>query len=285
MNEIMNGWFSEICPMWPGRALSIKVEEVLYSKKSKYQQIDVFKTSNCGIMLVLDGIIQCAECDEFVYQEMMAHIPLFAHPNPERVLVIGGGDGGVLREIARHSCVKEMDICEIDEDVINVSKEFLPWMACGFNDPRVTVNVMDGSEFIESRQQYYDVIIVDSSDPIGPGEALFKEPFYLGLKSALRDNGIVVTQAESIFLHKDFVANLMKMARKLFPVFGYAGMMIPTYPGGSIGLCAASLGVQVKEPARLPDKALVEQFKYYSPELHRSSFVLPRFASELLKNI
>ncbi len=285
MDEILNGWFSEICPMWPGRALSIKIEETLYCKKSKYQQIDVFRTSNCGVMLVLDGIIQCTEEDEFAYQEMMTHVPMFAHPKPERVLVIGGGDGGILREIARHSVAKEIDICEIDGDVIDVSKKFLPSMAVGFDDPRVKVNIMDGNEFLKNKQNYYDVIIVDSSDPIGPGEVLFKEPFYVGLKGALRENGIIATQAESVFLHQDVVQNLMTIAQKLFPVSGYAHMMVPTYPGGNIGMCVASLGLEIKQSARFPDNELQKSLKYYTPEIHKSSFVLPRFAEKFMESI
>ncbi|MEN8212537.1 MAG: spermidine synthase, partial [Thermodesulfobacteriota bacterium] len=170
-SKILDGWFSEICPMWPGVALSLEIEKVLYSKKSKFQQIDMFQTKNHGKMLVLDGIIQLTQSDEFAYHEMLAHVPLFAHPNPENILVIGGGDGGILREAKRHDCIKTIDFCEVDEDVIHVCKEFLPDLACGFDDPRVQVHIADGNAFVQAHKNRYDVIIVDSSDPIGPGEA------------------------------------------------------------------------------------------------------------------
>ena len=176
-SKMSDGWFSEICPMWPGISLSLQVDKLLYSKASQYQQIDVYQTRNHGRMLVLDGIIQLTEFDEFAYQEMLAHVPLFAHPHPEKILVIGGGDGGILREATRHDTITEIDFCEIDEDVISVSKEFLPSLACGFDDSRVRVHIGDGSAFITRHKKAYDVIIVDSSDPIGPGEKLFEYPF------------------------------------------------------------------------------------------------------------
>lgn len=180
--HVKDGWFSENCPMWPGMALSLEIETILYDEKSPFQHIQVFDTRHHGKMMVLDGIIQLTQSDEFSYQEMLAHIPLFAHPQPENILVIGGGDGGILREVGRHACVKTMDFCEIDEMVIAVSKQFLPDLACGFDDPRVNVFIRDGAVFARENTGVYDVIIVDSSDPIGPGEILFKKPFYESLK-------------------------------------------------------------------------------------------------------
>lgn len=281
-DALIDGWFSEVCPMWPGRALSLQVKETLYSRRSNFQQIDVYQTTNSGVILVLDGIIQCAEEDEFAYQEMLTHLPMFSHPNPQRVLVIGGGDGGILRELGRHDVVDEIDICEIDEDVIAVSKQFLPHMAVGFDNPRVTVHIADGSDFIKERQAYYDVIIVDSSDPIGPGEALFKEPFYAGMKTALRDGGIIATQGESFFLHKEVVTDLVKVVRGLFPVCGYAYVLVPTYPGGNIGTCMGSLGPQVDRPLRRPTPATQAELRYYTPEIHEAAFVLPHFGRQML---
>lgn len=285
MNEIINGWVSEICPMWEGRALSIKIKEQLYSVKSEYQQIDIYETTNCGKMLVLDNIIQCTESDEFAYQEMLTHIPMFAHPNPKKILVIGGGDGGVLREIARHNTVEVIDICEIDEEVIKASKKFIPSMSCGFDDSRVTVHIADGSEFIKNRQGYYDVIIVDSSDPIGPGEALFQEPFYIAMKTALNDSGIIATQGESFFLHQEVVKDLMKIVKGLFPITGYSYMLVPTYPGGNIGICIASNKYQVELPNREIEESFQKKLKYYSEKIHKASFVLPYFGEQMLKDI
>ncbi len=280
-SKIIDGWFSEICPMWQGISLSLKIDKVLYSKKSKYQQIDLFETTNHGKMLVLDGIIQLTQSDEFAYQEMLAHVPLFAHPNPERILVIGGGDGGILREAGRHKGIKQIDFCEIDEEVINVCKTFLPEMACGFDDPRVTVHICDGNEFVNQHKNQYDVIIVDSSDPIGPGEALFEEPFYKSLKGALKKDGLIATQGESFFMHKDCVINLAKITKRLFPIQGYSYFLVPTYPGGNIGICLGSLGPKLNRPNRQISDDLQGQLKYYTPKIHEASFVLPNFAQKM----
>ncbi|MCK5163145.1 MAG: spermidine synthase [Desulfobacula sp.] len=284
-SKIIDGWFSEICPMWPGISLSLEIEDVLYSKKSKFQQIDMYQTKNHGKMLVLDGIIQLTQSDEFAYQEMLAHIPLFAHPNPENVLVVGGGDGGILREAGRHTCVKKIDFCEIDEDVIKVSKEFLPDLACGFDDPRVKIHITDGNVYVQEQKNKYDVIIVDSSDPIGPGEALFERPFYEGLKAALRQNGIIATQGESFFLHKECVTNLVKITKDLFQIQAYSYFLVPTYPGGHLGINLGSLGPQLKKPCRTIREEFQKQLKYYCPEIHEASFVLPYFAQKMFKGI
>ena len=276
------GWYSEICPMWEGIAVSIKVDELLYSNKSRFQQIDVFRTRSHGLMLVLDGIIQLTEKDEFSYQEMMAHLPLFSHPNPESVLVIGGGDGGVLREINRHDQVCSIDFCEIDQEVITVSKRFLPSMACGFDDPRVTVHIEDGAAFVREHKGCYDVIIVDSSDPVGPGEVLFEDQFYQDLKRALKPGGLIACQGESCFLHPDWVEKLMRITRSLFPVYAYANIIVPTYTGGHIGMCLGSLGPELTVPARPVSEMIQAQLKYYTPAVHSAAFVLPGFAEKMV---
>ena len=280
-NSVKNDWFSEICPLWPGMSLSLEIEAVLYSKKSRFQQIDLYQTKHHGRMLVLDGIIQLTQSDEFAYQEMLAHIPLFAHPCPEHVLIIGGGDGGILRETGRHACVKTIDFCEIDQEVITVAKEFLPDLACGFDDPRVTVHIGDGNAYVHKQTNKYDVIIVDSPDPIGPGEVLFEQPFYEALKFALRPCGIVATQGESFFLHKECVTRLVRMTKELFPVQAYSYFLVPTYPGGHIGVCLGSLGPEIKKPGRSVPENVQEQLQYYTPRIHEASFVLPYFAQKM----
>jgi spermidine synthase len=283
--SVKNDWFLETCPLWPGMGLSLEIEKILYSKKSRFQQIDVYQTTHHGRMLAIDGIIQLTESDEFAYQEMLAHIPLFAHPHPETVLVIGGGDGGILREINRHDCVLHIDFCEIDEEVIKVSRKFLPGLAGGFDDPRITTTIGDGYAYVLEKKNQYDVIIVDSSDPLGPGDVLFKKPFYEGLKAALKPGGIIATQGESIFLHQDLVTDLARMTSQLFTKQAYACIMIPTYPGGSIGICLGSLGPDLKQPARKIPDSLQAQLKYYSPGIHEASFVLPYFAQKMLETI
>lgn len=282
MNGILPGWFSETSELWPGRALSLEIAEKLYSARSTYQQIDVYQTKCCGKMLTLDGIIQFTESDEFAYQEMLTHLAMFAHPDPRQVLVIGGGDGGILREVARHGGVIGIDICEIDLEVIEVCKRFVPSMARGFDDPRVKLHVADGAEFVRGRPGVYDVIIVDSTDPIGPAKSLFQEPFYAAMKSALKPSGIIATQAESFFVLPHIVKGLLDIARKLFDKWAYAYMLVPTYPGGHIGVCLASLGAELKRPARRPDPELARQLRYYTPQVHEAAFVLPAFADRMI---
>lgn len=268
-----------------GFAVSIEIKEHLFSQKSKFQQIDIYETPFCGKLLVLDGVVQLTEFDEFAYQEMLTHIPMFSHAAPKRVLVIGGGDGGVLREIGRHRDVEEIDICEIDEEVINAVRRFIPSTACGFDDPRVKIHIADGSIFVKTRQRYYDIIIVDSTDPAGPGEALFNEFFYRGMHAALREGGIIASQAESVFLHPKIVSRLISITKKLFPVYGYAMMMVPTYPGGNIGTCVGSSGYDIRIPVRVPDADMQSMLKYYTPEVHRAAFKLPAFAGRLLAGL
>ncbi|KAJ1961793.1 putrescine aminopropyltransferase, partial [Dimargaris xerosporica] len=167
------------------------VKEVLHQEKTPYQDILVFESTNHGNVLVLDGIIQCTERDEFVYQETITHVPLFAHPNPKKVLVIGGGDGGVLREIVKHDLVEEVVLCEIDEAVIRVCKKYLPAMAVGFKHPKVKVHVGDGFEYMKRNTDTFDVIITDSNDCIGPAAVLYQTSYYKLLHSALTETGMI----------------------------------------------------------------------------------------------
>jgi spermidine synthase len=280
----MNGWFSETSDIWPGIALSIEIETLLFSQKSRFQQIDLYETRHHGRMLVLDGIIQLTDFDEFAYQEMLAHIPLFAHPCPEKVLVIGGGDGGILREVAKHDMVLSIDICEIDEKVIQVSKDFLPGMSMGFDDPRVRVHIGDGSEFVQQHSLEYDVIIVDSSDPVGPGEILFEKKFYEYSKRALRKNGIMAVQGESFFLHPDKVQKIVRHMKDLFTHHGYAYSLIPTFTGGHVGICVGSDGADPSTPSRTVSEPFQAGLKYYDSKIHEASFILPRFAEILIQD-
>ncbi|KAG9152034.1 hypothetical protein Leryth_002288 [Lithospermum erythrorhizon] len=196
ISSIISGWFSEFSPMWPGEAHSLKVEKVLFQGKSDYQDVMVFQSSTYGKVLILDGVIQLTERDECAYQEMITHLPLCSIPNPKKVLVIGGGDGGVLREVARHSSVEQIDICEIDKMVVDVSKEFFPDVAVGYDDPRVRLHIGDGVAFLKNASEgTYDAVIVDSSDPIGPAQELFEKPFFASVAKALRPGGVVCTQA------------------------------------------------------------------------------------------
>lgn len=275
-------WISEV---GGGYGNTIETTKHLFSHKSRYQQIDIYETRKLGKLLLLDGIIQLTNYDEFVYHEMLANLPFYAFRNgvPRRALVIGGGDGGVLRELGRHPELETIDICEIDADVIAAAKEYLPETACGYQDERVNVYVEDGSKFIHERKGYYDIIIVDSTDPGGPGEPLFNEEFYTGLKGALREGGIITSQGESAFLLPDIVARLNRITRKVFKYNAYATLHVPTYPTGVIGACMASDYCDVTTPAREVEPELAEKLRYYNSELHKACFVQPNFVRELFK--
>mmetsp|Transcript_6151 Transcript_6151/g.22621 ORF Transcript_6151/g.22621 Transcript_6151/m.22621 type:complete len:244 (-) Transcript_6151:2329-3060(-) len=202
MDAITKGWFAELSELWPGQAMNLKVKEVLHSERTKFQDLIVFESDAFGRVLVLDGVIQLTERDECAYQEMIAHLPLCALKSaPKKVLVVGGGDGGVLRELSRYDSLEHIDICEIDEGVINAAKKYFPKVACGFEDPRVHVHIADGVAFVKQQTAEYDAIIVDSSDPIGPAQALFERPFYTYMHNALKPGGVVCTQGESVWLH------------------------------------------------------------------------------------
>ncbi|EPY51674.1 spermidine synthase [Schizosaccharomyces cryophilus OY26] len=283
---IKDGWFREINHMWPGQAMSLQVKKVLYAGKSKFQDVLVFESETYGRVLVLDGAIQCTERDEFSYQEMIAHIALNSHPNPKKVLVIGGGDGGVLREVVKHDCVEEAVLCDIDEDVLKVSKQYLPEMAEGLSHPKVKVHIGDGFQFLKDYKNTFDAIVTDSSDPDGPAEALFQKPYFELLADALREGGVITTQAECIWLHLGVIGDVLKSVKTAFPNVRYAYTTIPTYPSGQIGFVVASknASTDLSKPVR---KWTPEQekklCKYYNSDIHSASFVLPNFAREVVE--
>lgn len=264
-----------------GFGMTVQVEAELCRRQSKFQKIELYQTAKLGRLLLLDGIIQLTDFDEFAYHEMMANLPLFAHENPRRVLVIGGGDGGVLRELGRHPELEVMDICEIDEEVIRVAREFLPEISCGFDDPRVKIHIADGSEFVRNHPEEYDVIVVDSTDPGGPGAPLFGEEFYRNMKRALRPGGVIATQAESPYLLPEIVARLHAVSRRIFTSVGYGAIMVPTYPTGMIGACVASDRGDVRIPKREVPPKLAAQLRYYTSDVHRAAFANPAFVNRL----
>ena len=228
----MELWFTE--RHTPYVNFSIKVERQLYTAQSEFQRIDVFESREFGRFLTLDGYMMLTEKDEFIYHEMITHIPMAVHPNPENILVIGAGDGGDERELTRYQSPKCIDLVEIDELVIEVCRKYLPKTACRLDDPRVHIHIADGLKFIRSCENKYDLIIVDSTDPFGPGEGLFTKEFYGSCYNALREDGIMVNQHESPFYAADAAA--MQRAHKriveCFPISRVYQAHIPTYPSG-----------------------------------------------------
>ncbi len=267
--------------MWPGQAMSLKVDEVLYHQRSKFQDVLVFRSESYGNVLVLDGVIQTTDRDEFSYQEMMAHVPMLSHPDPKRVLIVGGGDGGVLREVCRHPGVEHVCLVDIDGDVIDVSKRFLPNLSAGFKDPRATVHVGDGFQYLRDHPASYDVIITDSSDPVGPAEVLFQREYFQLLKQSLAPGGVVCCQGECMWLHLPLIKKVTGMCGELFDHVDYAYTCIPTYPSGQIGLLLCGSRPFRKPVRALPDAA-ANALRYYTPAIHEAAFVLPAFAQRAI---
>jgi spermidine synthase len=222
------------------------------------------------------------EFDEFAYHEMIAHVPLAVHSCPESVLVIGGGDGGTVREVLKHPDVKQVDVCEIDEDVIKVCRQYLPSLASSFDDGRVRVLFEDGARYVRQHPGAYDVIIVDSTDPVGPGQILFQQAFYEDMKTALKEGGIAVTQCESMYFHQDVIRGVYAFVRRLYPKWGYYYTLVPTYPSGIIGFFFCSLGPDPIEDILSERVERLQGLKYYTADVHRAAFTLPRFGMELI---
>ncbi|CAH0549662.1 unnamed protein product [Brassicogethes aeneus] len=288
MDAIRNGWFSELSSLWPAQCFSLEVTEPLYSGKSDFQDVLVFKSKKHGNVLVLDGAIQCTEFDEFSYQEMITFLPLNAHGNPQKVLIVGGGDGGVAREVSKHPLVKEIVQVEIDQKVIDVSKKYLPGMAAGFDSPKLTLLVCDGFEYMKNHQNEFDVIITDSSDPVGPAENLFTESYFALLKKALKPNGVICSQGGTVWCCLDYIKKTLDGCRKHFKNVEYARCSVPTYPNGEIGFVIATddQSLQLSKAKYVfTEKELDElRLKYYTPEVHTAAFALPNFVRQALKS-
>ena len=234
-------------------------------------------------MMVIDGMIMLTEADEFCFHEMITHVPLCVHPKPTKVLVVGAGDGGVIRELLKHKGVEEIDHCEIDEEVIDVSKKFFPKLAKDLDNPKVKRIVQDAAQFIKDKKGSYDVIIVDSTDPIGPAAALFERKFYALCEKALNAKGILVTQAESIFYHKKLIKELFTKTKGLFPIMKYYYTMIPTYPSGMIGFTFCSKKYDPIKDFIPAEASKLKKLQYYNKDIHKACFALPTFAKALSK--
>jgi spermidine synthase len=276
----MELWYTE--KHTENAGITLKVTRSLFSGRSEFQQLDIVETPEFGRMMLLDGLVMVTERDEFVYHDMIVHPALFTHPTPQRVLVIGGGDGGTIREVVRHPGVEKAVLCEIDGLVVEKSLELLPSMACELEgNPRVEVNIGDGIAYIREHRNAFDVILVDSTDPIGPAVGLFEEDFYRTVAAALKDDGIMVAQSESPFYHADIQKNMFGNLRCVFPIVEMYQAFIPTYPSGYWSFAFASKKYHpVKDFDR--NRAARREFhtRYYNEDLHLGAFMLPTFARE-----
>lgn len=269
---------------------TFSVDKIYFESKTEHQHLMIFHNAVFGRVMVLDGIVQTTEKDEFIYHEMLAHVPLLSHANAKRVLIIGGGDGGILREVCKHSSVEHITQVEIDQAVIDMAKEYLPAHSNGaFDDPRANIVIDDGIKFVTESNEKFDIIISDSTDPIGPGEVLFSSPFYQGCKRCLNDNGILVTQNGVAFMQPDEVTTTAKRLAPLFKDHSFYGAAVPTYIGGIMTFAWASDNNEYRNPEPDTLRQRFEEAKiktsYYNPEIHQASFALPQYIMNALKDI
>ncbi|MFT5162113.1 MAG: spermidine synthase [Alteromonadaceae bacterium] len=266
--------------------LRFKVEEVLFSGKSDYQTVDVVKTKGHGKMLLNDGLIMVTERDEFAYHDMITHVPLFVHSNPTNVLIIGGGDGGTAREVLRHSGVLSCTMVEIDAMVVDACKAHIPQTSKSLDDPRLKLIIGDGVEFVKNCAEKFDVVIIDSTDPIGPAQPLFGEAFYQDVYNCLSDDGIVVSQGESSWYAMDIQQSLLKALNNIFPTSFLYSFSNLTYPGGLWSFTFAS---KKYHPIDDFDQTRVSvsnlEFDYYNANVHVGAFALPSFVVKGLKGL
>ncbi len=278
----MELWFSELHTK--DVKMSIRVDKQLHSEQSEYQRIDVFESGEFGRFLTLDGIMMLTEKDEFIYHEMITHVPMASNPDIKNVLVIGAGDGGTVRELTRYGTIENIDMVEIDKRVVEVCKEYLPQTACRLDDPRVHIFYDDGLRFVRFCENRYDLIIVDSTDPFGPGEGLFTSEFYGNCFNALTANGILVNQHESPYYDDD--AKAMQRAhrriKEFFDICCVYQAHIPTYPSGHwlFGFASKSVDPLAADAERWNDLGI--KTRYYNTELHKGCFAIPNYVKELL---
>ena len=276
--------FDEI--LHDGYAQSFTVDNVLFHEQTEHQDLIIFETPTFGRVMALDNIVQVTSRDEYVYHEMLTHVPLFARSAvagaATDVLIIGGGDGGILREVLRHPTVERATMVELDRSVVDLCQTYFPHISNGaFDDPRTDLVITDGVKFVAHTDKRFDVIIVDSTDPIGPGEVLFTESFYADCKRCLKDGGVLVTQNGVPFFQADEVTNTFRRMGRVFADNGFFTAVVPTYIGGFMTLGWGTDDARLRdvplEDLRAKFDAAGLKMKYYTPDLHRAAFALPQF--------
>jgi spermidine synthase len=260
--------------------ISYRIKDILHEETSPYQHVMVLDSHDFGPMLVLDGVVQTTSMDGYIYNEMIAHVPLSVHPHPRNVLIIGGGDCGAANEAAKYDRVERIDLVEIDEAVVRASKRYMPEVSGGLSDPRVRYHYEDGVKFVQQAAAEYDVIIVDSSDPVGPAKQLFEFDFYQNVHRALKEDGLMVCQSQSPIFHADVMLKSYERIGRLFPHRKLYTTVVPTYPGGLWSFTIGSKrALPAPESIRFDKKA-----RYANEEILRQCFALPTFLQEMLKN-
>lgn len=281
----MELWYSE--NHTDNAKFSMRVIQHLFTGKSAFQQIDVFDTYEFGRVLVIDGVVMLTEKDEFIYHDMITHVAMATNPDIRKVLVIGGGDGGTVRELCRYKTIEKIELVEIDDLVVRASKKYLPFTSSNLDDRRVTVYIEDGIKFVKGKNDVYDLIIVDSTDPIGPGEGLFTTEFYSNCFNALTEKGILVNQNESPYYEhnaREMMRSTSKL-KKIFPIVEVYQYHIPTYPSGHWLFGFASKVLHpTKDLAKERWESIGLKTKYYNTTLHIGAFALPTYVKEMIDN-
>jgi spermidine synthase len=283
----MSEWMEEVDVVYGAWRLQLKMDEVLTRKRGAHHDILLFENKLFGRVLALDGVVQTTERDEFMFHEMLVHVPLLAHPAPRRVLIIGGGDGGALEEVLKHDSVETVTLVEIDEAVVECSREFLPSI-CGaaFEDPRATIVIDDGVAFVGASRDQFDVILVDSTDPVGPGEALFESSFYQNCRDLLASGGVLTSQFGVPFAEPEWLARPVLRLKDSFANTGCYLVPVPAHYGGFLAFCMASgsdapFGVNPDIlQNRFTDARL--ETRYYTPEMHKAAFAIPPYVAEII---
>ncbi|MEK4200034.1 polyamine aminopropyltransferase [Cytobacillus sp. FSL K6-0265] len=275
----MSIWFTE--KQTQSFGITGKINQILENEKTEYQQLDMLETEQFGNMLLLDNMVMTTEKDEFVYHEMIAHVPLFTHPSPKKVLIVGGGDGGTVREVLKHSSVEKVTQVEIDNKVVEYSKKHLPHISSSFGDSRTELIIGDGFDHIIKSNNKYDVILVDSTEPVGPAAGLFTKGFYAGIAKALKEDGIFVAQTDNPWFKAELIRNAIRDTKEIFPIARLYTCNIPTYPSG---MWTFTIGSKKYDPLDVDSNRISDiNGQYYTPELHQASFVLPKFVQNLCK--
>ncbi len=280
----MELWFTE--KHRPGAGLTLRIKKTLYSKKSRFQQIDVLETEEFGRMLLLDGLVMTTEGDEFIYHEMLVHPPMHIHGNAQNILIIGGGDGGAVRETLKYPFVSQVTLCEIDKDVVEVSKEFFPGISCRIEDPRVKIVYEDGSKILEGLEKQIDLILVDSTDPIGAAKALFTRQFYQACLRALKPDGILCAQSESPIYHLEIIREMKAdLIEAGFKGVKFYTAPIPTYPGGYWSWVIAAKEEEKLHVSHSPllTNDQYNSMHYFNLEILKATFCLPNFLQNALR--
>ncbi len=267
---------------------ALRIDALRYDSETDHQRLRIFENERFGRVLTLDGVVQTTEGDEFIYHEMLTHVPLFAHGAAKRVLIIGGGDGGMLREVCRHRSVERVVMVEIDAGVVDFSKQHLPSLSAGaFDDPRLELVISDGADYMKAGDgERFDVIIVDSTDPIGPGETLFTDHFYGHAAKRLTDGGVLVTQNGVPFMQPDELTGTMRAFKTLFADWTCYLAHVPSYAGGPMALGWGSHDPRLRDVAdtllRQRVKSAGFETRYYTPDVHKAAFALPGYVLKLL---